>query len=281
MLKQTTDAENAIAIFGGDKKPNLIEVINANQKGNGQEGQKFEFCSVKWLLRRPRPQQLQAMILALEYDPETGKIWRKDDPEQNDITYVLNQDSTRLYKYLNIFDHVVAAHNAAWFLQTGEFPKSWLVVDHINNDSWDNRFANLRLISKRLNSSKDKPKRFGPHGEELATGVSVKQVRPKTNAQAGLKPEWVYEAKIHVKGSAPGAKGKVINLGNYKTAAEAKAAYEFASQDIDGTANKPKSSHGRAAAIRAILKDPQAWIAEVKMLVMLDFVDKHIGRKAH
>ena len=76
-----------------------------------------------------------------------------------------------------------------------------IVVDHINNDPFDNRVENLQLISNRENLSKDKK------GTSKYTGVSWNKNSKK----------WV--SQIHIN-------GKKIHLGYFENEIDAANAYK-------------------------------------------------------
>jgi len=74
-----------------------------------------------------------------------------------------------------------------------------VVVDHINNNSLDNRLENLQLISNRENLSKDK--------------------KPKSGYTGVYRNGKGFLAQIQIN-------KKTINLGTFKTAEEASEAYQ-------------------------------------------------------
>ena len=91
------------------------------------------------------------------YDPASGIIfWRR--------TFYGRQAGTRAdylrasgYRAVSANKAHLRAHRVAVFLMTGSWPLTGLVVDHINQDKQDNRWGNLRVVSKatnRINSFK-------------------------------------------------------------------------------------------------------------------------------
>ena len=81
-----------------------------------------------------------------------------------------------------------------------------IVVDHVNNDSGDNRVENLQLISQRENTSKDKKSK----------GHSSKYVGVSFH-----KPTKKYRALIFIN-------KKLVTLGHFKTELEAHNSYQDA-----------------------------------------------------
>ena len=61
-----------------------------------------------------------------------------------------------------------------------------LVVDHINNDGFDNRLCNLQVITNRLNSSKDR------NGKSKYTGVSWHKPTSKWRSNIQINGKQVY-----------------------------------------------------------------------------------------
>jgi hypothetical protein len=76
-----------------------------------------------------------------------------------------------------------------------------IVIDHINNNPYDNRLLNLQMITQRENASKDK---IGKYSSDY-TGVTLR------------KNNW--EAKISIN-------GKTLSLGRFDNELEAYKAYQ-------------------------------------------------------
>jgi hypothetical protein len=77
----------------------------------------------------------------LSYDPETGQFDGRSPYK------VIKKNKTYLKVY--ILGKRVYAHRLAYALHTGEWPKG--EIDHINGDSTDNRFCNLRDVDRLEN----------------------------------------------------------------------------------------------------------------------------------
>lgn len=89
----------------------------------------------------------------LRYDPNTGLIsWAVSRPGRGRIFagkaagYVSKRDG---YVCLMVDHKMYRAHRIAFLLQTGSHPV--LDIDHINGDRSDNRWENLRQVSKSKN----------------------------------------------------------------------------------------------------------------------------------
>lgn len=86
------------------------------------------------------------------YDPETGAFTRLACFGR-DNTSVIGERSDWInaygYRAIRLPNRSVAAHRAAYFYMTGEWP---VFVDHINRDTYDNRWCNLRHCTHQQNS---------------------------------------------------------------------------------------------------------------------------------
>ena len=94
--------------------------------------------------------------------------------------------------------HQITLHRLAWFMQTGGLPNDQ--IDHINQNPFDNRWANLRDVSARVNcENKSNQSKYGV-GVCLARGS-----RGRFHARARLG-------------------GFLTHIGTFNTAEEAAAA---------------------------------------------------------
>ena len=91
------------------------------------------------------------------------------------------------YRQVRVFGKNYLEHRVIWKMQTGEWPPEGKVIDHINGDKADNRWANLRLLSQARNVGR------APLGRsKLPRGVTLDKRRGTYSAQVGLKPyRWV------------------------------------------------------------------------------------------
>jgi hypothetical protein len=88
----------------------------------------------------------EQLLNLVSYDPETGYILTK--PQRIGATAIQRRWP---YRVVHIGGKQYLEHRLAWFLMTGKFPPSNMAVDHINGDSTDNRWSNLRLATPSQN----------------------------------------------------------------------------------------------------------------------------------
>ncbi|WAX10878.1 hypothetical protein BV741P1_00030 [Phocaeicola phage BV741P1] len=131
----------------------------------------------------------------VEYNPNTGKfVWIKPTSNRVSVGSPVGDEKVR---YMGVCIHNVKylLHRLALELMTGKQIPTGFVVDHINQDTHDNRIANLRIIREKDNA-RNKPKRRD--NVSGATGVSF--------------DKWgnTWRASI------TDPNGKVIKLGRFK-----------------------------------------------------------------
>lgn len=174
----------------------------------------------------PSPEVLRQL---LSYDPETGKLfWKERGPEwfsDGEGRYTADRtariwntkyagkaaidciDVSNGYRKGTVLDVKIYAHRAIWALQTGAWPEG--DIDHISGDRANNRWVNLRSISRKVNAKNTKRRETNTSG---MMGVS----------QYGARGRW--RARIMTD-------GKMTNIGcfdTYEDACEARQAAEAA-----------------------------------------------------
>ncbi len=146
----------------------------------------------------------------VSYAPDTGRFqWLLRNPRY------IRQEAERVgrvtdkgYLQITLNKRQYQAHRLAWLYVTGEWPQG--VIDHINGDKLDNRFANLRDVSVSVNTQNQR--RPHPRGSSGYLGVCF-------NKGAGKFQASIYFDK------------KLKHLGLFQTAELASAAYLAAKRE--------------------------------------------------
>lgn len=123
----------------------------------------------------------------LTYDPETGVfVWRhraldhfKSEHEWKRwntryATKLAGAWTDKAYLVIKIFRQDIRAHRLAWKYMTGDWPKG--EIDHIDGNTRNNKWANLRDVSKAENQKNQKTASNNTSG---ALGVAWHKQRQK------------------------------------------------------------------------------------------------------
>ncbi len=174
--------------------------------------------------RSPLPSQADIKRL-LDYNPDTGIFIRKLIPELNRTDKMINARfagkeagnvKTLGYRVIMIESQLCMAHRLAWLYVHGVDPGD-LQVDHINRNLLDNRIANLRLATASNNKANTAKPKINNKG--LPTKNSYKG--------AYQNPNGTWHASIK-------SRGRVHNLGDFKTEKEAAIAYNKKAVELHG-----------------------------------------------
>jgi len=141
----------------------------------------------------------------LHYEPETGVFTRRvKTSSRAKAGSAAGTVNGRGYLRIRLTAKQYLAHRLAWLIMTGEFPPEQ--IDHINGVITDNRWCNLRSVTRQENNRNRAVRR------DSASGImGVRKHRPTG--------PWV--ARITVD-------GRRINLGYFKDLADAIAARKLA-----------------------------------------------------
>lgn len=146
----------------------------------------------------------------LSYDPETGQFTWVARRQRVRVGQVAGTKNKYGYLQIGIDGRKYALHRLAWLWVTGEWPPK--EIDHINRDSTDNRFANLRLATSSQNNCNQSMRGDNTSGVK---GVSW-------NKKSGK-----WHSRIVVN-------GKYRHLGLFSDLKDAASAYEVAAQQAFG-----------------------------------------------
>jgi hypothetical protein len=96
------------------------------------------------------------------------------------------------YRCGPVLSNLLLAHRVIWALQTGEWPQQH--IDHINGDKQDNRWENLRCVSRRSNMRNRKLSSNNSSGCHGVSRVSKGEGwRARIHTAAGEKLLGVYD----------------------------------------------------------------------------------------
>lgn len=108
-------------------------------------------------IKNPPIEFIKVLRDRLSYDPDTGIItwkngWRKGkEAGATTTTFVRKYDNLKhQVRQIYIEGYVLLGHRVAWAMYYGSFPNN--VIDHIDNDSLNNRIENLRDVTSWENS---------------------------------------------------------------------------------------------------------------------------------
>lgn len=108
------------------------------------------------------------LLSALRYEPETGQFYWSEWWDGRLAGKCAGTVTLNGYRQIHLSGQYYLAHRLAWFYVHGQWPKNY--IDHINNDKLDNRIANLRDTTQKVNMRNLKrPRRDNASG---FTGVS-------------------------------------------------------------------------------------------------------------
>ena len=185
------------------------------------------------MAKRQLPSQ-EVLRQLLRYEPETGKLFWKERPEQmfsetvsrsrthacahwnsrhagKEALYGINQG----YKWGRIFGRPYLAHRVIWKMVHGYDPAEQ--IDHINGDRSDNRISNLREASA------------------LENGKNGGMRRNNSSGYKGVC--WVERDRRWA--AAITSDGKRISLGHHRCPTAAAVAYRKAAQRLHGAFMRP------------------------------------------
>jgi hypothetical protein len=145
----------------------------------------------------------------LHYDPATGVFTWRISPRPNVPVGAIAgaTDPKRKHVIIGIGGRLYRAHRLAWLYVHGEWPVS--EIDHINRNGGDNRFSNLRLADRFINTQNTGLRKDNKSGYR---GVNWSKATGK------------WRARIQ-------ANKRKIDLGCFSEISDAVAAYEKAANE--------------------------------------------------
>ena len=147
-------------------------------------------------------------VLELAPSLQSGLRWKKGTRRAGSEAGSLDKNNYYVIRYRH---KAYKAHRIIWFLLTGIDDLS-KYVDHIDGNSANNNYSNLRLASPRENTLNRKPQ-----GNRRYKGTTL--------AVNTFKKPWRTDIKVY---------GKSITIGTYETEQEAAKAYNKAALQYYG-----------------------------------------------
>jgi hypothetical protein len=163
----------------------------------------------------------------LYYDPETGIFTRRVSRRGVKVGSVAGAYS---YGYIRItVDYVpYQAHRLAFLYMKGYFPE--YEVDHINRIKDDNRWCNLRHVSRLCNSRNCKVAKNSKSG---ITGVYWYKLRQKWGSYITIKGKSKHLGFFKNKKEAAQARWEVEVKYEYPNCNSSSSAYQFLQENIE------------------------------------------------
>lgn len=156
----------------------------------------------------------QRALELLRYEPESGLLfWLVRPCQRIPAGTAAGGMNAEGYRTVRIDGRSYLAHRVVWLLQTGDWPQH--DIDHINGDRADNRWGNLRDVSRAINNR----------------NRVVASSRNSTGLLGVTVGRYGFYADI-------GIDGKQVHLGHFKTAEEAHQAYLSAKANIHPEARR-------------------------------------------
>lgn len=141
----------------------------------------------------------------VEYCPSSGTfLWKIPTSNRVKKGEIAGSYSSR-YATVSFKNTILYIHKLVYYKETGIYPLG--EVDHIDHDTKNNRFKNLRLVIS-LDNAKNKPQR-----RDNTSGITGVSFDKSTN-------KWVVRIKNN--------EGKYANRGRFNTLGEAKQARDRA-----------------------------------------------------
>lgn len=157
-----------------------------------------------------------------QYSPETGELRKAMQSPGGRPRKVGNPDSAYIEPCGSVKYYTVAfrgkgpkvAQRVIWLYMTGKWPPKGIDVDHINGNRLDNRWENLRTVTRSQNMQ----------NQASARGNSLTGVMGISRTPCKSRPRWF--ARIRVPG------GDVKHLGVFDSQEDAHSAYIKAKAEL-------------------------------------------------
>ena len=143
----------------------------------------------------------ERLLQVFDYNPDTGVFKRKLKQTGVSQGAVSGSRNNEGYLVTSVDSKIYKCHRLAWFYMVGKWPEGQ--IDHINGQKDDNRFQNLRDVSKVQNTQNQRRAQ-------------------RSNKSTGVLGTYKVGSKFAARVSH---NNKKVYLGLYATIEEAQAAY--------------------------------------------------------
>ena len=152
--------------------------------------------------------RLKRLKESLSYDPDTGIFrWKVRAADNTKVGTIAGNTSVFGYRRIRLDGKLYFSHRLAWFYHYGRWPK--FEIDHINSKKSDNRIANLRDVTRKMNKQNLR--------------------KPQGRSKTGFLGVYPSLSKFTSKISSD---GRVFHLGTFDTSAAAHRAYVKAKRKL-------------------------------------------------
>ena len=154
-------------------------------------------------------EDVQLLKERVSYCPNTGIIRWLKHTYPGRVNKIADYKGTSGYRRLSIGRKTWLSHRVAFALMTGKFPEN--DVDHINRIKDDNRWANLREVSKAENA---RNRGRNPHSKVGEVGIWYNKRTFKYVAEITYNGKKVFQKSYdNVEDAIRERKAKAIELG--------------------------------------------------------------------
>jgi hypothetical protein len=88
----------------------------------------------------------------LRYDPVSGELYWRHSRGRNPANMRAGGSHRTGYRVVTVCGRQFSEHQLIWYMMTGQLSTRSMPIDHINGVRDDNRWCNLRMVPRKLNS---------------------------------------------------------------------------------------------------------------------------------
>lgn len=162
----------------------------------------------------------------LHYNPYTGIfVWIKGRANIKAGAVAGSVSKKYGYNYITLNNNMYYAHRLAWLYMEGYFPET--DIDHVNRDRNDNRFCNLRVVSRQCNTRNSNAPKNNSSG---VIGVSYNNCHNKWVAQIGVNYKRIHLGVFDEKIDAVKARWEAEKKYEYPNCNTTSSAFKYLSE---------------------------------------------------